>query len=299
MHQEVFDWYNPPPSCSHARCTRLCLPGAGGCGPRSAGGGAPSLGLSVLTSDPLIELVYRAGLVSIKDLRALAACTGSAAVQEAAEARALSAVAAAAAALRATRGAWQLCAARVRGLALDAEQRLLQLGVPMNAGGAQGCGGGGGGGGGGGEFPRALFGTAALSVVSEQHHPHTTSPFYSSMISCAAPEAASPAIRKPNAAAARISCLPLPHSVHPELSSPLREGEASHHELYAGLGTFPAVLRAASHPAAWAPPPGGLWDALASSASLRWGPQWAAWPSLLVQVGGMGTAACCLLWTAW
>lgn len=127
MHQEVFDWSEPPPACSQGRCTRLCLHGGGG-------GGAPSLGLLVLTSDPLIELVYRGGLVSVKDLRALAACTGSASIQRVAEERALHAVVAAAAALRATRAAWLLCAARVRGLALDAEQRLLDLGVPMNAG---------------------------------------------------------------------------------------------------------------------------------------------------------------------
>ncbi len=74
----------------------------------------------------------------------------------------------------------------------------------------------------------------------------------------------------PQAPAARLP-LPFPsfNSVHPELNSPLRQGGASLHEIYAGLGTFPAVLRAASHPAAWAPPPAGLWDALAGSASLR------------------------------
>lgn len=43
-------------------------------------------------------------------------------------------LAAAASELRAMRGAFELCAARVRGVALDAEMRLLQLGVPMLAG---------------------------------------------------------------------------------------------------------------------------------------------------------------------
>lgn len=40
-------------------------------------------------------------------------------------------LAAAAGELRCLRGAFELCAARVRGLALDSETRLLELGVPM------------------------------------------------------------------------------------------------------------------------------------------------------------------------
>lgn len=51
-----------------------------------------------------------------------------------AEERARLQLAAGARALRATRRAFALCASRVRGVALDAEARLLQLGVPMLAG---------------------------------------------------------------------------------------------------------------------------------------------------------------------
>lgn len=101
---------------------------------------------------------------------------------------------AAAGELRGLRGAFEVCASRVRGLALDAETRLLQLGVPMLA-------------------------------------------------------------------------------VHPELSSPLREGEASHHALYAGLTSLHSVLRAATHPTAWAEQAGGVWDALAASARITMRPQ--------------------------
>jgi hypothetical protein len=63
--------------------------------------------------------------------------------------------------------------------------------------------------------------------------------------------------------------------VHPELSSPLREGSASHHQaaLYAGLVSLGQALRTASRPASWAEPPGSLWDALASSAGLAMRPQ--------------------------
>ena len=56
--------------------------------------------------------------------------------------------------------------------------------------------------------------------------------------------------------------------MHPELSSPLREGEASHHALYAGLVTLGQVLRAACHPASWAEQPGNVWDSLAASAGI-------------------------------
>ena len=72
---------------------------------------------------------------------------------------------------------------------------------------------------------------------------------------------------------------PLPRrglpAVHPELSSPLRKGSASHHQaaLYAGLVTLGQVLRTASHPASWAEPPGSVWDALAASAGLDMRPQ--------------------------
>lgn len=51
-----------------------------------------------------------------------------------AEERARLLVADAARTLRATRAAFELCASRVRGVALDTEARLLQLGVPMLAG---------------------------------------------------------------------------------------------------------------------------------------------------------------------
>lgn len=53
---------------------------------------------------------------------------------DAAQERARLRLAAAAGHLRGLRAAFEVCAARVRGLALDAEARLLQLGVPMNAG---------------------------------------------------------------------------------------------------------------------------------------------------------------------
>lgn len=56
--------------------------------------------------------------------------------------------------------------------------------------------------------------------------------------------------------------------MHPELTAPLREGGAPHHALYAGLASLHAVLRSASHPAAWAPRAEGVWDALAASAGL-------------------------------
>lgn len=57
------------------------------------------------------------------------------AIRGVAQERARRHLAAAAGELRAMRGAFELCAARVRGVALDAEMRLLQLGVPMLAGG--------------------------------------------------------------------------------------------------------------------------------------------------------------------
>lgn len=50
-------------ACCHGRATR----------PRS--GARAGLGLQVLTSDPLIEMVYRAGVLSMRDMRVLASCT--------------------------------------------------------------------------------------------------------------------------------------------------------------------------------------------------------------------------------
>lgn len=129
MHQEVYDW--AAPGGGYGRSTRSR------CGARGSGGaaaGATALGLSVLTSDPLIELVYRTGLVSLKDLRALMGCTGSPAIRGVAQERARRRLCSAAGTLRGMRGAFELCEAQVRGLALDAEARLQQLGVPMNAG---------------------------------------------------------------------------------------------------------------------------------------------------------------------
>ena len=68
MHQIVYD---PQSHAAYSRCVRPRPSGSGG------GGGSGALGLSVLTSDPLIELVYRSGLLGLKDLRALMRCTGS------------------------------------------------------------------------------------------------------------------------------------------------------------------------------------------------------------------------------
>ena len=74
MHQAVYDWAAEVPADGYGRSVRSRTAAGRGC----RGAAAPSpLGLSVLTCDPLIELVYRTGLVSLKDLRALLACTGS------------------------------------------------------------------------------------------------------------------------------------------------------------------------------------------------------------------------------
>lgn len=115
------------------------------------------------------------------------------------------------------RGAFELCAARVRGVALDAEMRLLQLGVPMLAGerqllsgstracwrGAQAC-----------------LGTAAPEVPAWERLPAASAlPAHSTILH--------PRTERP--------------TVHPELNSPLREGEASHHALYAGLTSLNTV----------------------------------------------------------
>ncbi|KAL4451492.1 hypothetical protein ABPG75_007154 [Micractinium tetrahymenae] len=190
IHWEDAAWHDCAcaATCCYGRATRARS------GPCASGKAAAGLGLQVLTSDPLIEMVYRAGLLSMKDLRALAGCTRSQAIWDVARERARLQLAAAAGQLRSLRAAFEVCAARVRGLALDAEARLLQLGVPMNA-------------------------------------------------------------------------------VHPELSSPLKEGGALHHALYAGLFTLNQVLRAATHPAAWAEQPENVWDALAASAGISMRPQ--------------------------
>lgn len=82
MHQVVFEGWHEP---AHARCTRARASfdggaagdrrkGRGGHGPSSSVAGA--LGLRVLTSDPLLELL-RGGALSMRDLRALLLCTGS------------------------------------------------------------------------------------------------------------------------------------------------------------------------------------------------------------------------------
>ena len=134
----------------------------GGRAAKGARCGDATLGLAVLTSDPVVELCYRSGLVSIADLRKVLAVTRSPAVAHAVGERAHARLQRAARSLRSLRAAFEVCAVRVRGLALDAETRLLQLGVPMNA-------------------------------------------------------------------------------VHPELTSPLREGQAPHHALYAGLLTLNQV----------------------------------------------------------
>ncbi|PRW20881.1 hypothetical protein C2E21_8558 [Chlorella sorokiniana] len=207
MHQEVFQFDLP---AGYGRSTR---PRSGGSssGSSGSGGGAAhapagaALGLAVLTSDPLLDLVYRSGMVTLRDLRALLCCTKSEAIRGVAQERARRHLSAAAGELRAMRGAFELCAARVRGVALDAEMRLLQLGVPML-------------------------------------------------------------------------------TVHPELSSPLREGEASHHALYAGLTSLNTVLRAATHPAAWAEQPASIWDALATSAGISMRPQLVLMLSALLPV---------------
>lgn len=71
MHQVVYDVWQTPPA-AHCRSTRARKADGG----RGAGKGG-ALSLAVLTSDPLMELVYRSGLLSIRDLRALMCCTGS------------------------------------------------------------------------------------------------------------------------------------------------------------------------------------------------------------------------------
>jgi hypothetical protein len=82
MHQEIHDWSAPPPA-AHGRCTRArtsaaSKPSRGGARKISCYGTTLSpLGLTVLTSDPLVELVYRTGLVSLRDLRVLLCCTKS------------------------------------------------------------------------------------------------------------------------------------------------------------------------------------------------------------------------------
>lgn len=78
MHQVVFEeWREPAP----ARCTRPRASFDGGDRHKGRGlGGATSaagaLGLRVLTSDPLLELL-REGVLSMQDLRALLLSTGS------------------------------------------------------------------------------------------------------------------------------------------------------------------------------------------------------------------------------
>lgn len=81
--------------------------------------------------------------------------------------------------------------------------------------------------------------------------------------------------------------------MHPELSSPLREGQASHHALYADLSSLHTVLRAASHPATWAEQGAGaaaagegrsVWDAVAASAGLAMRPQLVLMLSALLPV---------------
>lgn len=74
MHQTVFEFDLP---AGYGRSTR---PRSGGGGSGSGGAHAPAgaaLGLAVLTSDPLLELVYRSGMVTLRDLRALLTCTKS------------------------------------------------------------------------------------------------------------------------------------------------------------------------------------------------------------------------------
>lgn len=69
MHQAVLQFDTQAPA-GHGRCTR----------PRNGNAHAPAgaaLSLAVLTSDPLVELVYRSGLVTLRDLRALLCCTKS------------------------------------------------------------------------------------------------------------------------------------------------------------------------------------------------------------------------------
>lgn len=74
MHQAVFQFDLQAPA-GYGRCTRP-RSGGGGSGSALAPAGA-ALGLAVLTSDPLLELVYRSGLVTLRDLRALLCCTNS------------------------------------------------------------------------------------------------------------------------------------------------------------------------------------------------------------------------------
>lgn len=77
MHQAVH-WEDAacqgascPAACCHGRATR---PRSGAC---AGGRSCTGLGLRVLTSDPLIEVVYRAGVLPLRDLRVLAGCTAS------------------------------------------------------------------------------------------------------------------------------------------------------------------------------------------------------------------------------
>ena len=61
MHQEV---YYDPPAAAYSVSKRAC-----------GGGGGSALALACLTSDPMLDLVYRRGLLPLKDLRALMDCT--------------------------------------------------------------------------------------------------------------------------------------------------------------------------------------------------------------------------------
>ncbi|KAI3437572.1 hypothetical protein D9Q98_000025 [Chlorella vulgaris] len=200
MHQEVYGIYAADKQVSDT--------GSGGvrcCSSRCAASRSPGGSLAGLTCDPLIELVYRSGLLSIRDLRAVVSCTRSPTIHAVARERATHHISTAACTLRSMRAAFQLCEARVRGLALDAEARLLQLGVPMNA-------------------------------------------------------------------------------VHPELGSPLRQGGGSHHANYAALVSLGQALRAATHPACWAPAPANLWDVVAASAGFCMRPQLVLLLSILLPV---------------
>ena len=79
-------------------------------------------------------------------------------------------------------------------------------------------------------------------------------------------------------------------AVHPELSSPLnKEGEATPTaHFYAGHFSLGQVLRAATHPAAWAPQPAGLWDAVAESAGICMRPQLVLAAAALLPVEARG-----------
>ena len=74
MHQTVFAFDLP---AKYGRSTRPRSGGGSGSGGGAHAPAGAALGLAVLTSDPLLELVYRSGMVTLRDLRALLACTKS------------------------------------------------------------------------------------------------------------------------------------------------------------------------------------------------------------------------------